>query len=308
MIPARLLTNEEIEALLRPDPRKPASAATGPATTYDFDRPSRLTQGARDRLTKAQARTATALGEVLVRHLGLPFELGLTWLGETSFRSLAATWGGQAPVLRGRPRAGAGEVFLSPTAPLYLGAVEKLLGGLPESASAERPPTKAEWAVLEPLHADLLGAVGRALADALGGGLEPLPPLVGFEDLRHFRPRDWFLAMHFGAAAPGIAGELRCAVPLERLAPAAARAARRATGGAPHAAFGPIPLDVTVRLGEGRLTLRDLRELKPRDVVLLDRRPGEPVDVAVGGERKWLGRVGRVGNHLAVRIVENLKP
>jgi len=307
MIPARLLTDEEIEALVRPDPRQPAVVASGPATTYDFDRPARLTQAARERLTKAQARTGAALGEVLVRHLGLPFELGLTWLGEASFRSLATTWGGQAPLLRGRPRAGTGEVFLSPTAPLFLGAVEKLLGGLPESGNADRPPTKAEWAVLEPLNADLLGAVGRAFADALGGGLEPLPSVVGFDELRHVRPRDWFLAMHFGAAAPGIAGELRCAVPLERLAPATARSARRATGGAPHAAFGPIPLDVTVRLGEGRLTLRDLRELKPRDVVLLDRRLDEPVDVALGGERKWVGRVGRVGNHLAVRIVENVK-
>lgn len=66
------------------------------------------------------------------------------------------------------------------------------------------------------------------------------------------------------------------------------------------------PLSVSVRLGTATVTLRDVLNFSPGDVILLDQRPGDPLDGYVEGIRKFQGSPGVYrGNH-ACRITKFL--
>lgn len=65
-----------------------------------------------------------------------------------------------------------------------------------------------------------------------------------------------------------------------------------------------VRLPVAVELGRANITLRELLSLEVGDVVALDKRVGEPLDVLVGKKTKMKGMPGRVGRRLAIKITE----
>lgn len=65
-----------------------------------------------------------------------------------------------------------------------------------------------------------------------------------------------------------------------------------------------IPVEVVVELGRARMTLRELASLERDDVLELDRAEDEPVDLVVGGRVIARAEVVRVGERLALRVVE----
>lgn len=69
-----------------------------------------------------------------------------------------------------------------------------------------------------------------------------------------------------------------------------------------HRSVEGVPVDVEVVLGEARLSTRDLVGLEVGDVIVLDRRVDEPLEIRVGGISKFTGRPGLVGRRMAVVI------
>ena len=67
-------------------------------------------------------------------------------------------------------------------------------------------------------------------------------------------------------------------------------------------ALSEVPLQVTVRLGSARLTLRELLELEQGSVLLLDRQVGDPAEIMVGDRVVALGELVRVDSDLGVRL------
>jgi len=65
-----------------------------------------------------------------------------------------------------------------------------------------------------------------------------------------------------------------------------------------------VRLPVWVKLGEARIRLRELLALEVGDVLLLDRRVHEPLEVYVGKRVKMRGLPGRSGRRLAVKVTE----
>jgi flagellar motor switch protein FliM len=63
-------------------------------------------------------------------------------------------------------------------------------------------------------------------------------------------------------------------------------------------------LPVSVRLGETFLSVRDLLELQPGDVMSLDGQADKPLVIAVEERAKFYGRPGVLGSRLAVQITD----
>lgn len=61
-----------------------------------------------------------------------------------------------------------------------------------------------------------------------------------------------------------------------------------------------VPLSVIV--GDTRIHLRDLLQLRQGDVLVLDKLASSDLVVKVGGRPKYLGKVGRVGNNKSIQI------
>ncbi|MDF2627620.1 MAG: fliY [Symbiobacteriaceae bacterium] len=68
--------------------------------------------------------------------------------------------------------------------------------------------------------------------------------------------------------------------------------------------LGAVELDVTVRLGQTRRSIRDLLHLGTGSVLELDNLAGETVDILVNGRLLAKGEVVIVGENYGVRIVE----
>ena len=61
-----------------------------------------------------------------------------------------------------------------------------------------------------------------------------------------------------------------------------------------------VPMEV--QLGQTRMTIRELLELKKGSIVRLDRMAGEPVDVFIGKKLMAKGEVTVVDDRLSIRV------
>jgi flagellar motor switch protein FliM len=67
-------------------------------------------------------------------------------------------------------------------------------------------------------------------------------------------------------------------------------------------------LRLQAELGRTRLSVADILSLGVGDVVPLDRRTQEPIDVRIGNRLQFRAHVGRTGNRHALKIVEQMEP
>ncbi|MCM8901208.1 flagellar motor switch protein FliM [Caldicoprobacter algeriensis] len=67
------------------------------------------------------------------------------------------------------------------------------------------------------------------------------------------------------------------------------------------------PVELKAVLGETSITIRDLIELQKGDVIKLDKKVDEDIDVYVGGVKKFWGVVGLKKNNLAIQITSICK-
>jgi len=65
-----------------------------------------------------------------------------------------------------------------------------------------------------------------------------------------------------------------------------------------------VSLPVVVELGKATISLKELLSLEVGDVVVLDKRVGEPLNILVGKKVKMKGMPGRSGRRLAIKITE----
>jgi flagellar motor switch protein FliN/FliY len=81
-----------------------------------------------------------------------------------------------------------------------------------------------------------------------------------------------------------------------------------AHGQAALALMNDIELEATLQFGSRELTLREVLELGPGDVVELDRHISEPVDLVVGDRIVARGEVVVASGNFAIRITEVATP
>ncbi|MBX3507577.1 flagellar motor switch protein FliM [Parvibaculum sp.] len=66
-----------------------------------------------------------------------------------------------------------------------------------------------------------------------------------------------------------------------------------------------VPLEAV--LDEQKLTLRDVMNFEPGQTLMLNNGPDGTIDLRCGGVRLGTGRMGRVGNHVAVRVEQGIR-
>ena len=82
------------------------------------------------------------------------------------------------------------------------------------------------------------------------------------------------------------------------------RAGLAADGKGSLGALGTIEMRLSVEIGATRMTLAELAALEPGEVIELDRRADERIDILVNDRLLAKGEVVTVGDRFGVRIVE----
>jgi flagellar motor switch protein FliM len=66
------------------------------------------------------------------------------------------------------------------------------------------------------------------------------------------------------------------------------------------------PLPIVVRLGTATVTVKDVMNFSPGDVILLDQHPGDPLDCYIEGYHKFQGSPGVYKGNQACRVTKVL--
>jgi len=67
-----------------------------------------------------------------------------------------------------------------------------------------------------------------------------------------------------------------------------------------------VPMPMSVALGDARIRGRDLMDLKPGDIIMLDKSISEPVNVSISGRPMFLARPGKLKDQVAVKICDRV--
>ncbi|MBT6324921.1 MAG: flagellar motor switch protein FliN [Bdellovibrionales bacterium] len=65
-----------------------------------------------------------------------------------------------------------------------------------------------------------------------------------------------------------------------------------------------VPLKLTVELGQGKITIRDLLKLKDGSIIDLDKLAGEPLELFVNDKLVSRGEVVVSNDHYAIRLTD----
>ncbi|MBI3911645.1 MAG: FliM/FliN family flagellar motor switch protein [Armatimonadetes bacterium] len=195
-------------------------------------------------------------------------------------------------------------------APLFaLGVLDRMLGGPLAPCSQPRHPTAVDRLLLADLHRVIIAAFEQAWGVASAGDrdVECLDAI----------PADWLeearapvLECAVSLRCGQLEGSLRVGMPMARLETLCGTP----TGESPAAQdlfslqelerrLGDVPLECHVILGEARLALGDLADLRVGDVICLDGSANDPGALRCGDRTLFRVAVGAEGAKLSVRLL-----
>ncbi len=279
---------------------------------YDFRRP--------DRFSKDQLRTVSILhgafarmaGMALSVHLRFPVNVTVQAVEQLSYEEFVRSIPSPTVIVLFRLEPLEGRALLEFSTSLALSMVDRLLGGPGRADQPLRPLTELERGLVERLMQRLL----PLLHDAWQSVADVRPVLMGLETNPQFAhiagPTDVVLLVHFQVDTPQHSHRMNLCLPYLLLQPILSllsattlfRAPSRATQTELlQQAIEDTSVPVRVELGRAWVALGDLLSLGPDDVVRLNRRVHEALQVLVEGVPVFTGRPGRVGSRLAVEIL-----
>lgn len=309
----------EVRGVLRAM-RLGAGGHRGQVRLYDFRRP--------DKFSKEQLRTLATLHENFCRAATTTLAAALRTAVQVETISVDQCPFSQFlsdlddPTVLGvfslTPFAGTALLEVEPAVAFAM--VDRLLGGPGSGAVHGRALTDIEAAVMR----RVFNALGEALVEPWRSIAEVRPRLEALETnplfAQFISPTEVVAYLTFSVRLGRQQGELHLCLPYAMLEPYLPQLSARywllrdRRGGGEGSQeekirreLAEVRLSLSAELGQARLTLGELLGLEVGDVVPLEAPREAPVTVLVAGRRKFRGRPGRSGRHLAVQITEVLR-
>jgi flagellar motor switch protein FliM len=320
---ARELSQGEIDALLsklssgevaESAEEQPADQRWKVVKTYDFRRP--------DKLSKDQMRTLQLIHESFGRLASSSLSAYLRTAVQLNLVSIEQGVYGEyvervppdsiLHILGMEPLPGS--VLISTDLIAAMAAVDRLLGGAGSPPESARTPTEIELALMQGLVANMLTGLTEAWSRVVD--LQPTIRDVVL-DARYVQVAlrsDPVVVIALEMSIMHHSGTVTICIPYVSIEPVLSKltaqlwfASARRGSAAQHTdelrqSLSTIDIDLMVELGGTWVTVQDMVDLKEGDVVVLDRRKDQPLDLMIGGRRKYQTRPGVLGNKLAVQI------
>ncbi len=298
-----------------------ARAPRGPAIKrYDFRRP--------DKFSKDQLRTLQIIHESFARLLATHMSAYLRTMVEGEVVSVAQMSYDEfirslanptlMAVVSFPPLEGNGLIEIPPDLSFVI--IDRLLGGPGTVPPRLRELTEIEQTVMRRV-------LNRAVT-SLGEAWESLVPMqprlerveVNPQFVQLVPPLDMVVVVVVRMHWRGMDGRMNICIPhgaLETVAPRLSAhylfGSNQTVESGKHVEelqrrVAAMSVPVTVTLGHTQVTVGELLELAPGDVVRLETRVGDDLPVRVGDKTKFHARPGRIGSRLAVEITEVVDP
>lgn len=318
-----ILSQREIDALLSALPvDEPATSAAGgdsvrvgkPVKTYDFRHPSKF--------SRDQIRTLEFLHETFARRLQTALSAYLRTVVQINM--LEVVQGVYDEYVRQVPNPAVlypismdplpGRAALELHTNVVFIIVDRLLGGLGKGLSRGRELTDVEQTLLETVVWEVLSALKESWANI--AALQPRLGDVAFtpQFMQIALSSETVLTITFEVRILDGAGTMRICIPESVLEPVMSQVTAQAfyAGSRRILSSGQsydlrknldrVTVPVIGKLGETDVTIEDLLTMRVGDIIPLERRSKDEVEVLVAGVTKFRARPGVLGRHNALRI------
>jgi flagellar motor switch protein FliM len=276
---------------------------------YDFARPGRLSKPERKRVGYLHSDLAKKLEVSLAGLVRDCIEVTAGDLSETRWSGLVASLPSPCVVFvfEAPPLEGMGLLRVDPG--LAFALVDRLFGGKGEPGDLGRGLTAIEQRVVGRFAGMVLADVQAAWSPGFEFTISA-PGFVSSPDLIEASGVDESVIEAVLKLESGtLSGEFSIVYPrhmfepaIRALAPRSQAAAGRAVSEGAASMVNTLPLPVMARLAPTMVDMKHLMDLCVGDILLLDNRVTEDVEVLLGGKRVMTGRPGSSGGRLAVKI------
>jgi len=299
-------------ASVRPD--APAKEAI---QTYDFRNPMLLSHGELRKLRLHQEESIQSMAARLSIHLRLEFSLTLADLQTVAYQKLAESWGRPAHLTLFKMEPLRGVSILEISTQLGSCMVDRLMGGPGQASSTNQEISEIEKVLLEQ-------TVQLILDEWCGhwASLKELKPaILGYESNGSFiqgaSPETIMLVVSMEAGLGECKGRIQIGVPyaaVDTLIHRFCQSTETMTNPAPsapplpavgwkwNACFDDVCVPVTAEWEGLEMTARQILALKVGDVLPLDLKQAQRVNVRVANRFKFQGRPGTLDGKWAVEI------
>ncbi len=323
----KLLTQQEIEALMSALAAQPEASVAAPAEVaeparvvkvYDFRRPDKFSKDHLRALRQIHKAFARGLVSSLTSYLRTAIQVRLTLVEQVPYDEYVGSLPNPTVIYLVTPAPLPGQILVELNLPVARVILDRLLGGSGRLNGQPREITEIELALLRKLGQFLLSNLCDAWESVVRLDAAIEDPVLRPEFIHGALQTETSVMLVFEVALLKTTGTLSICIPhtvlqpiMERLMSqmwatrAAHRTHERAAVETPEQ-LGGVVLPLTVELGQTRLLVRDLLALAPGDVIKLDTAAGGDLRVRVGGRVKFAGRPGLVGKNLAVQITQHL--
>lgn len=282
---------------------------------YDFERPERVSKDHIRALSSIHDGFARNFGATLSGFLRTIVDVHVVGVEQLTYGEFVHSLPNptsfvivQAPPLEG-------QMCLEISPLIVFPIIDRLLGGSSSDAYIpQRPLTAIEWRLVRRLVGkalEHLTEVWRNLADAKFEIVETEsnPQLVHI-----VAPTEVVVFITFEIKMGKCAGTMSICIPFNTIESVLSRLATQSWFGNVRKGttekvrqrivrnLSRAKVDLTTFLGRARISLSELRSLRPGDIIQLDKPISEELVLQVEGRNKYAGRPGQLRNHRALRI------
>ncbi len=168
--------------------------------------------------------------------------------------------------------------------------------------------TKVEMRIIERMLKVLYTELEEAWRAIMNVQLLPLGIETNPAILMFARPREKYIVLRLTVSLEGGDGYILLAIPQEGIEPykemlKGVIERRQEDYERLLKAIFEVPLHISVKLGNAKLTLKELYDLKVGDTIILEKPTKEPVEVYVEGIKKFLGILGHSKDKKAFKVL-----
>lgn len=319
---ADVLSQAEIDALLNAlsdgqvDAEEIKTSKNKKIRVYDFKRPNKFSKDQMHSLQNIHDNYCRALTTYFSAHLHSVIEVKVSSIEQITYDEFIRAL--PSPTILGifqlNPLEGSLLIEVSPAMAFTI--IERLLGGIGLSVEKNRDLTEIERTIIEKRLSEIIHLIGEAWEEVVTFQ----PQFVALETNPQFTqivaPNDMIVLATMEVKIDDTLGMMNMCLPylvlepiLDKLntlflfstqakesSPEQVKAIRRKIENA--------KVDMSIRLGQSEIFVRDLLELAPGDVIPLNQLVRESLPIFVGDFMKFRGIPGLHGDHLAVQLTE----
>ncbi|MBB64447.1 MAG: flagellar motor switch protein FliM [Waddliaceae bacterium] len=291
-------------------------STTAEVAVYDFRNPSVLQKEQTNTMRLIHDTFANTCSGAVSAAFGAEFEFKLTDLEQRNFVDyISSIPKPTCMVLYDMlPLHGVGVLQVSSN--LVYNIIDKMLGGTGKGISVERAFTDIEMAIAKKILALFIKRLKSAWAYVMDLSFEIQEIQTNPSFVRVISPRELCVIASIEVFVDDIKGSMSICIPYVNLEPIASQLGNE-TISHRHSYkqtqeirqvheenFREVDFSIQAILGRSELTLEQLLFLSEGDMVKLDQKIRDPIELSVGGLRKYVASPGLLGRYKGVQVKE----